>query len=295
MPSPGAGPSSNAVRGRRRPWRGSRRRAGAGPAGVSVRRAIIGVMTTTPVPDDAVPLTADPGDGGHDTVAVAGEYGVRHLVWDWNGTLFDDFALVVEATDESLRQLGLPGVTEARYRELYCRPLTDFYARIAGRALDEDEWRAADHGFHALYEARMRRCGLAVDALRLLEAWSAGGRTQSLLSMWGHEELTAFTAELGIARRFARVDGSLGARGGSKRDGLVRHLAALREIGIAPEPASVALIGDSLDDAHAAAAVGARCVLVATGGLAVAAANEAAGGVPVVADLAAAVRLLTVA
>jgi phosphoglycolate phosphatase-like HAD superfamily hydrolase len=34
---------------------------------------------------------------------------IRHVVWDWNGTLFDDFHVVVEAVNAGIEPLGLPG------------------------------------------------------------------------------------------------------------------------------------------------------------------------------------------
>jgi phosphoglycolate phosphatase-like HAD superfamily hydrolase len=246
--------------------------------------------TSSSLPDGSLAATPHVVTSSDDPAAL----GVRHIVWDWNGTLFDDFPLVVEATDESLRTLGLPGVTAASYRRHYCRPLTEFYTRIVGRPLDEREWHAVDAAFHALYEARMRECGLAADALSALTAWPVAGRSQSLLSMWSHAKLIAFTAELGVVDHFTRIDGNVNGDEGSKRDSLLRHLAALRASGIALRPRQVALIGDSLDDAHAAAAVGARCVLVATGNLVATPAHPDAGGVPVVEDITAAVRLLDV-
>jgi len=86
--------------------------------------------------------------------------------------------------------------------------------------------------------------------------------TQSLLSMWFHDDLVDLVARLDLAGHFGRVDGlRLTVGGGGKAEHLYRHLEALGRTG-----ADCVMIGDSLDDAVAAEAAGARCVLY-TGGV----------------------------
>lgn len=217
---------------------------------------------------------------------------ITHLVWDWNGTLFDDFAVIVEATDTVMRAHGFGGVTPGQYRSKYRRPIRGFYADLAGRPLTDSEWVALDTGFHDRYEARMRECALAAGALEALRGWPVSGavpRTQSLLSMWRHHRLTAFTAELGLTGYFTRIDGLTSAPGSGKAASLRQHLDALRSAGYDIAPGRVALIGDSLDDAEAAASAGAACVLHTSG--VDDAATLARAGVPVVAGVPAAVDL----
>ena len=219
---------------------------------------------------------------------------LTHLVWDWNGTLFDDFAIIAEATDTVMRTNGFRAVTADDYRLKYRRPIRDFYADLAGRPLTDEEWHALDAEFHDRYEARMCECSLAAGALEALRSWPTSGappRTQSLLSMWQHHRLTVLTAELGLTGHFVRIDGLTGAAGSAKAASLRRHLAALKDAGYDIAPSQVALIGDSLDDADAAASAGAACVLY-TGGVQDAA-TLAQAGVPVVSSLAAAVDLVT--
>ncbi|HKE51733.1 MAG TPA: HAD hydrolase-like protein [Actinomycetes bacterium] len=185
-----------------------------------------------------------------------------HLVWDWNGTLFDDVPVVVAATSESFQAAGLPAVTLADYHLHYTRPIQEFYQRVLGRSVSEAEWRALDDGIHRAYR-RLLDAGeidLVPGSRALLAGWVAAGGTQSLLSMWHHDELVVQVDRLGIARLFTRIDGLRGPPGGRKEAYLRAHLTAA---GVAADDAVV--IGDSLDDAHAATAVGARAVLY-TGG-----------------------------
>ncbi|SDO02774.1 HAD family hydrolase [Actinacidiphila guanduensis] len=207
-----------------------------------------------------------------------------HLVWDWNGTLFHDIDAVIEATNASFAELGLPPVTAERYRELYCVPVPRFYERLLGRLPDQDEWAVMDATFHRHYWRLADTCGLAEGAAELLAAQQAAGLTQSLCSLAPHERLAPMVDAHGITAHFLRVDGRTGPSDRGKAEQMARHLAALEGIDGRP----VVVIGDALDDAAAAAHVGAKAVLY-TGGSHSRAALETAG-VPVVDSLAAAVE-----
>jgi phosphoglycolate phosphatase-like HAD superfamily hydrolase len=182
--------------------------------------------------------------------------GARHLVWDWNGTLFDDHVAVVAAVNDALARLGLPPIDADSYRSHFTRPVERFYEQVAGRAISPEEWEALDQGYHDSYLARLERLALAPDARAALAATQAAGLTQSLLSMWRHHDLVPLVERLGIDRYFVRVDGLRRSDGGGKAAHLVEHLAALKLV-----PGAVVMVGDSLDDLAAARAVGARCVL----------------------------------
>ncbi|MFB6784219.1 MULTISPECIES: HAD family hydrolase [unclassified Streptomyces] len=208
-----------------------------------------------------------------------------HLVWDWNGTLLDDNDAVVGATNAAFAEVGLEPLTLEQYREMYCIPIPRFYERLMGRLPTEAEWERMDGIFHRYYTEQRVACGLTAGAAELLAQWQLAGRSQSLLSMYVHEQLVPVVRGYGIERHFTRVDGRTGPSGGSKAQHMERHLAALD--GISPERTVV--IGDAVDDALAAAHVGAGAVLY-TGGSHSRASLEAAG-VPVVDSLGEAVEL----
>jgi phosphoglycolate phosphatase-like HAD superfamily hydrolase len=208
--------------------------------------------------------------------------GVRHLVWDWNGTLFDDHAAVVAAINDALASMRLRPIDSDVFRTHFTRPVERFYEQVVGRPIRPGEWRALDEAYHLSYAAAVERLRLVADAREALAAAEAAGLTQSLLSMWRHQDLVPLVERLEIGRFFLRVDGLRVAGGGSKTEHLVAHLAALEV-----EPSAALLVGDALDDLAAARAVGAGCVLY-DGGTHHRDALEATG-VPVVDTLTAAV------
>jgi phosphoglycolate phosphatase-like HAD superfamily hydrolase len=192
--------------------------------------------------------------------ARAGGYAapVAHLVWDWNGTLLNDLDLVVEATNAAFASIGGPVVTADEHRRDFRRPVADYYAHVLGRSVDYDEFVRLDRAFHHAYRTKLVDCALAADAVDAIHAWPG---TQSLLSMWFHDELLPEVTRHGLVERLARVDGLRATVGGGhKAEHLVEHLATLGVKG-----RDAVLIGDSVDDAHAAEAAGAAIVLY-TGG-----------------------------
>jgi phosphoglycolate phosphatase-like HAD superfamily hydrolase len=181
-----------------------------------------------------------------------------HLVWDWNGTLLDDLTLVVAATNHAFSAVGGPVVDSDGHRRQFRRPIAEYYAEVLGRAVDAEEFGRLDTIFHDAYRMGLTTCSLAGDAAAAIKAWPG---TQSLLSMWFHDELVPAVETYGLSGIFARIDGLRTAVGGGFKAG---HLAAhLTELDVPGE--QVVLIGDSLDDAEAAASVGGVCVLY-TGG-----------------------------
>jgi phosphoglycolate phosphatase-like HAD superfamily hydrolase len=181
-----------------------------------------------------------------------------HLVWDWNGTLLNDLDLVIVCTNAVFASAGGGQVSVEDHRLRFRRPVAAYYAEVLGRMVDAEEFGRLDKVFHDAYRAGLTRCQLAADARSAIREWAG---TQSLLSMWFHDELVPTVHAYGLAALFGRIDGLRSGRGGDRKvEHLVRHLAEL-----GADARSVVLIGDSLDDADAAEAVGAACVLY-TGG-----------------------------
>jgi phosphoglycolate phosphatase-like HAD superfamily hydrolase len=185
---------------------------------------------------------------------------VRHVVWDWNGTLYDDLHIVVDAVNVSLGELGAPPIDTAGYRDHYTRPVRLFYEALLARPVTSDEFAMIDRVFHASYGASLDRAGLAADARRALVRVS-GNSSQSLLSMWRHDSLVAYVDRLGLAPYMARIDGNRSPDDATKAGALAEHVERLRDQAIIMNPDSVLVIGDGLDDARSAAEVGVDCVL----------------------------------
>lgn len=189
---------------------------------------------------------------------------VDHIIWDWNGTLYDDADIVVAAVNDVLAHHGKPPVDADYYRTHYRRPVQEFYEQLLGTALTADDWQVIDDVFHTGYTGRLAGVVLTEDAEPALRRAAEQGCTQSVLSMWRHDDLVRVAAELEVDRYFVHLDGLQGHAGGSKAAKLPDHLHVLAET-VGVEPDSIVVVGDALDDAAAAASVGVRCVLYDSG------------------------------
>ncbi len=189
---------------------------------------------------------------------------MRHIVWDWNGTLFDDLHIVVEAVNAALDPFGAEPIDADGYRDNFQRPVHRFYDVLLGRPVEDHEWRTIDDVFHDAYRQRIGDADLHVTARPAIERVAGKGGSQSLLSMWWHDELIPAVQRFGLDHYMVRVDGNRQGAGDRKAEQLARHLEALLEHGI--DRRHVVMIGDTFDDGHAAHAAGIGCVLFAGGG-----------------------------
>ena len=214
---------------------------------------------------------------------------MTHIVWDWNGTLFDDLELIVAAANDSLALLDVPPIDAGRYRDHYARPIRLFYDRVLGRPITDDEMERTNAAFFDGYRQRVGEGALAADAPAALDLVAARGGTQSILSMSWHHELVPQVESLGVAAYMMLVEGNTGRSGQPKSEMLRSHLDVLRERGAGLDAGSVVVIGDSLDDAAAAGDSGVQSVLYDGGSHHI---EELVGtGAPVAGSLVAAVEM----
>lgn len=180
-----------------------------------------------------------------------------HLIWDWNGTLLDDLHVVVDAVNASLRTIDAVVQIDADgYRDHYRRPVRGFYDAMLDRAVTDAEWERINTRFHEVYLELLPGAGPAADAHDAVAYARSRGASQSILSMWTHEQLVPTVAGHGLDAAMVAVRGAVAAEGESKVE-LLRH--HLDELGLDPQQ-RIVLIGDTFDDAVAAQEVGAAAV-----------------------------------
>lgn len=201
------------------------------------------------VPVRVLPVNPD----GHQTVLPS--LPMRHVIWDWNGTLADDLPTVVDCVNISLASIGEPPIVADDYRRHYTRPVRLFYDRLLGREITDTEWASIDVTFHDAYADAALRVPLAEDARAAIAAVAAAGASQSILSMWWHDSLVSEVSRHELEPLMIRVDGNTKDAGETKQRLLEIHLRDLATDN------SAVLVGDALDDAHAALSIGIPVVL----------------------------------
>ncbi len=184
---------------------------------------------------------------------------LRHVIWDWNGTLVDDAWLCVEIVNELLTRRGLAPTTPCKYSEVFGFPLRAYYQRV-GFDLEREDFATTGGEFNILYGQRLRECRLREGAREVLTALGRNGIGQSLLSASNEEDLEEMVAHYGLRPHFVAVAGVDNGLGEGKIERGHRHLAALN-----CRADEILLVGDTLHDIEVAAALGVHCVLLPSG------------------------------
>lgn len=181
------------------------------------------------------------------------------LIWDWNGTLLDDIALVVEIVNEILVDHRLSPMSRDRYRELFDFPVEHYYER-AGMDLSAIDFEDIGRRFHRVFEERLGATDLFPEARAALAAVGERGVRQYLLSSTEHYTLVQTVGSFGIDELFDDIRG-IGDRLARGKTQAGRELIAAHNI----DPSRALMVGDTCHDWEVAQACGMDCVLLSTG------------------------------
>ena len=202
---------------------------------------------------------------------------VDRVVWDWNGTLFDDAWLCVDVMNTLLREHDLPEMTLPHYQRIFDFPVETYYRRL-GFDFAHASFEELGTLFIRRYEQRKWECQLHRGARDLLNALAARNIPQVLLSAYEQSTLDQLVSHFALDDYFESVLGHPDHYAAGKTERGRRWAAETGE-----DPSRFLFIGDTAHDADVARAVGAQCMLVEGG-------NQdrdrlAACGVPLFPDL----------
>ena len=186
--------------------------------------------------------------------------GYKHVIWDWNGTLVDDTWLCVEVLNALLNRRGRRPISEIEYREHFEFPVIKFYEYL-GLDTDENNYEQTSREFITDYESRwLEQCALHQDTCDVLQAITAKGLTQSVLSAARQETLELGIDHYGIGSHFMGLVGTDNIHAEGK---ISRGLYWVEQLPWSPK--QIVLIGDTLHDLEVAQAIGSDCILLAHG------------------------------
>ncbi len=183
----------------------------------------------------------------------------RHVIWDWNGTLFDDAWLCVECINTLLEKRGMPLVTLDHYQRVFDFPVIGYYQRI-GFDFEVESWDAVAAEYIDEYNQRRFECRLQDNAMVALDACAGRGLTQSLLSAYKQGTLEEVVDFFGARGFFTRIVGLDDIYADSKVDNGHRLMDELD-----CHSSEVVLVGDTTHDFEVARAIDVDCVLVPSG------------------------------
>ncbi len=183
----------------------------------------------------------------------------QHIIWDWNGTLFNDVNLCVDIINGVLKRRNLPQVTVEKYKSIFTIPVENYYSAL-GFDFSVEPFEKVGKEWMDEYEKRKFESALSDGALDVLNYLKNKGIKQSILSAYKQDTLDKIIDHFKIREFFEHVIGLDHIYATSK---LELGLELIKSIDTPPE--KTLLIGDTVHDCEVAKKIGAKSMLLASG------------------------------
>lgn len=183
----------------------------------------------------------------------------KHIIWDWNGTLFNDVDLCVKIMSGILSRRSLPVFGKEHYKNIFTFPVIKYY-ELAGLDLEKFSFEDLSIEFITEYEANKYSGSLYTEVADVLAFISGKGISQSILSAYSQNTLEEVINHFGIPDYFNSLNGLNNIYAESKIE-IGRKLMRRLNCGTG----EVLLVGDSVHDFEVANEIGADAVLVSHG------------------------------
>jgi phosphoglycolate phosphatase len=183
----------------------------------------------------------------------------EHVIWDFNGTIFDDAGLCIEVMNDMLSRRGLKTLSPERYAEVFDFPVQAYYQR-AGWDLSRYPFEKLSDEFMSGYHAGKLSCSLRPEAADVFSKLYASGTNQYIISAAQQSMVDELVSHFQIGQYFTSLHGLDN-----------HHAAGKGEIALdwmekaGADPAQVIFIGDTTHDKVVADTLGVDCVLVYSG------------------------------
>ena len=209
-----------------------------------------------------------------------------HVIWDFNGTVLSDMQAGIVAVNEMLAARGLPVLADvASYRRAFRFPVEQYYRDLGFDFEKEDYKSVLAPLWVSLYNKYSKDSPIFDGVRELTAALRAMGVRQSILSASEQKMMERQLRERGALEWFDEIWGNDSIHAYGKKELSARWRESHPQ-------ARAVLLGDTTHDFESACELGADCILVAAGHH-----DEErlrACGVPVVADVFEAARLLQI-
>lgn len=139
---------------------------------------------------------------------------IKHIIWDWNGTLVDDAWLFVELMNKVLKKRGLPLITLTDYKNTFCFPLEKYYQNL-GFNFNDEPYEIPSMEFVDFYNTNKFRPILYPRATELINKIKRAGINNYILSAQNHHSLLELVDFYNLKNLFKEIKGTdnLHARG----------------------------------------------------------------------------------
>ena len=177
---------------------------------------------------------------------------IKHIIWDWNGTLFNDVDLCRQIINGLLIRRNLKALSLEDYRNIFTFPVQDYYKKAG---LDFTKYP-----FDMLGREWMDEYEKARDAFTDIILNSLRGIGQSILSAYSQDTLEGVVKHFGLDKYFSNMVGLDHIYATSK---IENGKELMKKLGNGS--GENLFIGDTVHDYEVAREIGAGCILIADG------------------------------
>lgn len=185
---------------------------------------------------------------------------IKQIIWDWNGTLFDDVNCCISSMNDLLNEYNLPNLKNiSDYHEKFCFPISDYYKKL-GFDLMEYDFAVLAKKYMRIYQPRSLRCNLKSSCIDLLKHFRSKKYHQIIISASEQSNLEEQCKQFKIEKYINKAIGLSDELAASK---IKLAKSYFEENNI--KSSEAIFIGDTLHDYEVAHELDSKCILVNDG------------------------------
>ena len=184
---------------------------------------------------------------------------IKHIIWDWNGTLVNDLELCVEILNYMLLEHGKCPISVDEYRETFFFPVSKFY-KFLGLPSTGVKYDILAKRYIKMYRDRFMQCKLHCKVKETLKELESLAISHSILSAGHQNDIENFTRYYEVSQFMAKIDGADNIEARGKEDRACEHLDSLDL-----KPAQALIVGDTIHDWEVAQSIGCKAILFELG------------------------------
>ncbi len=184
---------------------------------------------------------------------------IKHVIWDWNGTLVDDAWLFVELMNDELNKRNLTKINVNDYRKNFTFPVKKYYENL-GFDFKVESFKRVGRDFINNFKQRNLEPDLFRNVIHILKWLKRNNFSQSILSAQENSILNKTVPHYKIDHYFDSIAG-------------IKNIYANNKIDIAIEERNkinlnddeILIIGDSSHDFEISKLLNINCILFSNG------------------------------
>ncbi len=185
---------------------------------------------------------------------------MKYIIWDWNGTLFDDVEACIKSMNSVLKKIKLPQINDKSvYRSIFTFPVKKYYENL-GFDFSINKFELLAIEFMKNYQPLSMDCNLTKESKKVLKLVKEKGYKQMILSASKTENLLQQVELFDINDNFEHILGVDNIYANTKLD-IANKWMKVNNI----SNEEIIVIGDTLHDFEIAKALKAKCILYTNG------------------------------